>query len=68
MVDGYYVPIGTLRLKDYNGTGWYCGFYKGPLIFDALKDDAGWPWGEYEDESLKYGNKKLLVDLKVLMW
>ena len=67
MVDGYYVPIGTLRLKDYNGTGWYCGFYKGPNISDAIKDNAGWPWRD-EDKALVYKKSKLLVDLKVLIW
>lgn len=66
MVDGYYIPSRILRLKDYNGTGWYCGFYKGPKISDAVKDGAGWDW-ERDDMSLD-GDNKLLVDLKALIW
>ena len=67
MVDGYYIPNGTLRLKDYNGTGWYCGFYKDPSVHEVLKGHGGWSW-EDEDKVLVYKKSKLLVDLKVLMW
>ena len=67
MVDGYYTPDGTLRLKDYNDTGWYCGFYEDPNISDALKANAGWPWLD-EDKALVYKKSKLLVDLKALIW
>lgn len=67
MVDGYYIPSGTLRLKDYNGKGWYCGFYGSPKISDAIKDGAGWPWQD-DDKALVYKDSKLLVDLKALIW
>ena len=67
MVDGYYTPNGTLRLKDYNGTGWYCGFYKNPAIHEALKGRAGWVWTD-DDEYLQRNSRKLLVDLKALIW
>ena len=67
MVDGYYIPNGTLRLKDYNGTGWYCGFYRDPSISDVIKNNTGWSWGD-DDDILQLSGNKLLVDLKVLMW
>lgn len=67
MVDGYYIPSRILRLKDYNGKGWYCRFYEDPSISDAIKDNAGWPW-EDEDKALQLSGNKLLVDLKALIW
>ena len=66
-VDGYYGE-GILRLADYDGTGYYVGFYKVPyhtIGFIGTANRREWSESTVEEDLTC---QRLIADLSILKW